>query len=212
MALFKVPSAFPFLFRDLCWKIPATEKVLYLTFDDGPEPAVTPYVLDLLKRYNARATFFCIGKNVAQHPSLYSRIKEEGHATGNHTYSHLKGWITRTNEYLKDVKACADLVDSRIFRPPYGKISYSQYRKISRDYCIVLWDIITHDYDKHLDVNKAVKACISSANPGSVIVFHDSLKAQRNLEVLLPAILEHFSKEGYTFSSLSEDLCRKAIA
>jgi peptidoglycan-N-acetylglucosamine deacetylase len=212
VALFRIPSAFPLLFRDLCWKIPAQENVIYLTFDDGPEPAVTPFVLDILKQYNASATFFCVGKNVETNPDLYKRIISEGHSVGNHTYSHLKGWSTDTTSYLEDVGACTKLVDSALFRPPYGKISFRQYKELSKKFTIVLWDVITHDYDVTLDKTVALKKSIESVKPGSVIVFHDSLKAKDNLEFMLPALMKHFSEKGYRFEALSSELCKGAIS
>ncbi len=212
MALFRIPSAFPFIFRDLCWKIPVSEKVIYLTFDDGPEPTVTPFVLETLRKYDAAATFFCIGKNVETFPHLFQRLLDEGHAIGNHTYSHLKGWVTDTDEYLKDVEACSTVVQSSLFRPPYGKISFRQYRRLLKKYTIVLWDVITHDYDVTIDKHEALKKSIESIKPGSVVVFHDSRKARVNLEFLLPAFMEHFHKNGYRFEALTEEICRKAVS
>jgi peptidoglycan-N-acetylglucosamine deacetylase len=212
VTLFKVPSAFPFLFRELCWRIPSTEKVLYLTFDDGPEPFVNTFVLDTLKEYDASATFFCVGQNVEKHPELFQRIKETGHTVGNHTYSHLKGWTTKTAEYLNDIKNCERIVTSELFRPPYGKLTYSQYKKVVQEYTVVLWDVITHDYRADLDKELALSKTIDAIKPGSVVVFHDSLKAKDNLEYLLPRMLKHYKDKGYTFKALNTKICRTALS
>jgi peptidoglycan-N-acetylglucosamine deacetylase len=212
VALFKVPSAFPFLFRKLCWKIRTTENVIYLTFDDGPEPAVTPFVLDLLSRYNAKATFFCIGKNAKANKTLFDNIVERGHAVGNHTFSHIKGWTTDSKTYLKDVEACDEVFSSTLFRPPYGKITATQYRKLVRRYSVVLWDVITHDYKKDLNREEALRKTIEAIRPGSVVVFHDSLKAKDNLEYLLPKVMEHFASRNFTFRELTPETCERAQA
>lgn len=202
MTLFRIPSALPFIFRDLLWKVKEEENVIYLTFDDGPEPSVTPFVLDQLKRFDAKATFFCLGKNVESNQELFREVLEEGHSVGNHTYCHPNGWKSRSKDYIEDVNHCTAVFKSSLFRPPYGKLKWRQYRALRKKFQIVMWDVITHDYKADLDQKKALETIISLTRPGSIVVFHDSLKAEKNLKFLLPAYLKHFQKIGYRFERL----------
>jgi peptidoglycan/xylan/chitin deacetylase (PgdA/CDA1 family) len=178
------------------------EQTLYLTFDDGPVPNVTPWVLDTLKSFNVHATFFCVGDNVRKHPGIYSRIIEEGHSTGNHTYNHLNGWNTHTTDYLSNIEQCAQQVSSQLFRPPYGRLKRTQYEKLSKSYRIIMWDVLSGDYDAATSEEKCLQNVMKHTRNGSIIVFHDSIKAERNLRYALPRALEHFLKEGFVFRKL----------
>lgn len=183
------------------WSVATRKKELFLTFDDGPHPSVTPFVLDELKKYNAKATFFCIGKNVMAFPEIYQRIQHEGHRVGNHTQHHLNGWKTTTEEYLADTAEAAKYIRSDLFRPPYGRIRGSQAKKM-KEYKIVMWDVLSGDFDTGLSKERCLHHVIWNTRRGSVIVFHDSEKAFPRLEYVLPATLTYFSMQGYTFKSL----------
>lgn len=190
------------LFYSLTWRMPAREKVLYLTFDDGPIPEVTPWVLDQLARYNAKATFFCLGKNVRKHKPIYDRILREGHRTGNHTYRHLNGWTTFNSDYYKDIQLCKRLVDSELFRPPYGKIRPTQVAALKNEFKIIMWDVLSRDYDRSLTGEDVLNKVLEETRNGSIIVFHDSLKAEARIRYALPKVLEEFARQGYRFLSL----------
>jgi peptidoglycan/xylan/chitin deacetylase (PgdA/CDA1 family) len=198
-----IPFFLPLIVPSLTWKVKTDDKAVYFTFDDGPHPTITPWVLEQLKEYNAKATFFCVGENVATYPDTYRSVLEHGHSVGNHSYNHLAGWATANEKYYGNIDQCAALVKSNLFRPPYGRISLSQIKEVRRKgYQIVMWDILTGDYDKSLNVEKAISDCIKAAQPGSVIVFHDSVKAEARLKVMLPEFLEQLTLKGYTFRSL----------
>lgn len=184
------------------WRKEPTEKKLYLTFDDGPIPEITTWVLDVLKQYNVKATFFCVGNNVEKHPAIFQRIVDEEHSVGNHTYNHLNGWKTHSPLYLKNVSKCKEVVNSRLFRPPYGKMKKTQFNILRRYYSIVLWDVLSGDYDRKTSPEKCLKNVVDKYRNGSIIVFHDNVKAWKNLEYALPKFIEHALKEGYRFESL----------
>jgi peptidoglycan/xylan/chitin deacetylase (PgdA/CDA1 family) len=184
------------------WRKEPTEKKLYLTFDDGPIPEITTWVLDVLKQYNVKATFFCVGNNVEKHPTIFQRLLDEQHAVGNHTYNHLNGWKTHSPLYLKNVSKCKELVNSRLFRPPYGKMKKTQFNVLRRYYSIVLWDVLSGDYDKKTSPEKCLKNVLDKYRNGSIIVFHDNIKAWTNLQFALPKFIEHALKEGYRFETL----------
>ncbi|MFM2285842.1 MAG: hypothetical protein RLZZ543_1339 [Bacteroidota bacterium] len=185
--------------------MPASGKTVYITFDDGPVNEVTPLVLDMLKHYHVKASFFCIGKNVAANPHVYQRIIAEGHAIGNHSYSHLKGWNTSRSDYLQDVQRCADLVESRLFRPPYGKMTPAQFLRLRKDYSIIMWDVLSMDYDLRLTPEQCLENVLNHVRPGSIITFHDSVKAWPRLQPILPVIIEKMLAEGYRFATLNAD-------
>jgi peptidoglycan/xylan/chitin deacetylase (PgdA/CDA1 family) len=192
-------------YSKLVWNIPSKERVLYLTFDDGPHPVVTPFVLDLLKEYSATATFFCIGKNVQQQPQIYRRVLMEGHRVGNHTQDHLNGWKTDDREYIGNIRDAARAIDSSLFRPPYGRITGFQsalLRKEPFNYKIIMWEVLSADFDRALDGERCARNVIRHARPGSIIVFHDSEKAWDRLRIALPKVLEHFYKKGYRFEAI----------
>ncbi|MGE5383452.1 MAG: polysaccharide deacetylase family protein [Omnitrophica WOR_2 bacterium] len=176
---------------------------LYLTFDDGPIPEVTPQVLEILKRYNAKATFFCVGDNVRKYPQVYDLILKDGHSTGNHTYSHLKGIKTDNQQYFKDIEKCRELVHSDLLRPPYGKIGYHQVKVLEKNYKIIMWSVLTGDYDHKLTKEEVLDNAINHCKDGSIIVFHDSIKAYDRMIYALPALLEHCSLKGFRFDKIS---------
>jgi peptidoglycan/xylan/chitin deacetylase (PgdA/CDA1 family) len=193
------------IYPHLIWRMPPRPGTLYLTFDDGPHPTATPFVLDQLRRHNARATFFCIGKNVQQYPQIYRQILMEGHRVGNHTYDHLNGWKVADKKYLGNIGSAATLIDSDLFRPPYGRISWFQsalLRSAPLNYKIVMWDVLSADFDQRLTAGQCVKNVIGNARPGSIIVFHDSAKAFDRLQTALPLVLEHFAGQGHRFESI----------
>lgn len=192
----------PRLYPSLEWSVPADEKIIYLTFDDGPEPRVSKWVMEQLEQYNAKATFFCIGDNVQKYPDVYQEMIDKGHKVGNHTYNHLNGWKTTTEEYINNIINCSKEVNSNIFRPPYGKISTSQIKRLKKNYRIIMWSILTGDFDPKLNRAKSLKAMYAKTKPGSIIVFHDSKKAENNLIYLLPKYLKYFSDKGYRFEHL----------
>jgi peptidoglycan/xylan/chitin deacetylase (PgdA/CDA1 family) len=202
MYLVKTPKLVQALMPSFTWKVPTTEKVLYLTFDDGPIPEVTPWVLDTLASYDARATFFCVGDNVRRHPTVFQRILAEGHAIGNHTFNHLNGWDTENLSYFNNIRKCAQLVKSPLFRPPYGKIKPAQRQFLTRHFDIVMWDVLSGDFDPRLTREQCLANVVTYAQPGSIIVMHDSLKAESKLRYTLPLALEYFSARGYRFDPI----------
>ncbi len=199
-----LPSFLPLLIPSLTWKVQTNDKAVFLTFDDGPHPEITPWVLQTLSAYNAKATFFCVGENVTRFPGIYHKILSEGHATGNHTYNHIKGWNTPNQHYFDNVSLCAAVVKSKLFRPPYGRIGPLQIKALQKQgYTIVMWDILTRDYDAGVDVTKAIEETVRATQNGSVIVFHDSEKAQKQLKQILPEVLKQLSGKGFTFKQLA---------
>lgn len=202
MLLSKTPvivSSFP---SSLIWKLSRKEKKLYLTFDDGPTTEITNSILEILKKYGARATFFCLGKNILQNPELYNQILRQGHTTGNHTYSHLNGWKTKNSNYYKDIEQAATIISSNLFRPPYGKLRTSQILHLKSNFKIIMWEILSGDYSSKISPEKCADNVISNAQAGSIIVFHDSVKAGKNVLFALPRVLEYFSNLGYTFDAI----------
>ena len=187
------------LFYAYEWRISTKGREVYLTFDDGPHPTITPWVLDELARFNAKATFFCIGKNVQQHPAIYERILKEGHAVGNHTQNHLNGWHTSAEVYLADIREAAQHIRSSLFRPPYGRIKWQQFKLLKAErkgnLKLVMWDVLTADFDTSFTPEQCLKNAITNIRPGSVVVFHDSEKAFQNMKHSLLGTLE-FLKEG----------------
>ncbi|HWB93328.1 MAG TPA: polysaccharide deacetylase family protein [Puia sp.] len=190
----------------LIWRMPVNkEKILYLTFDDGPHPVITPWVLEVLRKHDARATFFCIGKNVKGYPEILRSTLMAGHRVGNHSYDHLNGWKTEDGKYLENIRAAAQLIDSDLYRPPYGRIRRFQAMLLGRGavpYRIIMWDVLSGDFDKRLSGTRCAHNVIRYARPGSIIVFHDSEKAFDRLREALPMVLEHLSRLGYRFESI----------
>lgn len=211
MYLKKIPAIIQRYYPDYLWRIPTgNEKVLYLTFDDGPTPEISSWVLDQLEKYGARATFFLIGKNVKAHPELVHQLLDAGHRVGNHTENHLNGWKTPLKSYLKDSlqgqKTIQEYTGKRttLFRPPYGKITNSQAIRILRSHQIVMMDVLSGDFDESMTAQQCASAVITKAIPGSIVLFHDSVKAWDRLEEALPQVLEHFLEKGYRFEALTE--------
>ncbi len=205
MYLVKTPWWLRKLFSpNLTWKIPTERKEVFLTFDDGPHPAITPFVLNCLKQYDAKATFFCIGKNVKEFPEVYQQILDEGHATGNHTYNHLNGWKTGDAIYLKNTIMAREVINSTLFRPPYGRITKSQVKELSPVFNIVMWDVLSGDFDVNLSPQTCLNNIVANAAAGSIIVFHDSEKALPRLKYALPKTLNFFTEKGYAMHALKE--------
>jgi peptidoglycan/xylan/chitin deacetylase (PgdA/CDA1 family) len=201
MYLIKTPFWLRAIYPNCTWKIPVQEKVIYLTFDDGPDPEATPFVLANLKKFNAKATFFCIGNNVLKHPNIYESILKEGHKVGNHTYDHLNGWKTENNIYINNIKDAMNIIDSTLFRPPYGRITKSQIKLLKQTDSlpnqIIMWDVLSGDFDIQINGEICAGNVINNTLPGSIIVFHDSQKAWDRMSIALPKVLEHFSNLGY---------------
>jgi len=217
--LIKTPKFIRRIFNEYVWNfsfLKNDEKVIYLTFDDGPTPEITEWTLDTLKKYNAKATFFCIGKNIENHPEIFKKIIYNGHAIGNHTLNHLNGWKSSNTTYIKDIELAENNILSTInnsklttqnskllFRPPYGKIKKAQAKTlIKKGYSIIMWDVLSADFDPSIKKEKCVENVLKNAQNGSIIVLHDSEKASKNMKYTLPKILAHFSEKGYLFKRI----------
>lgn len=204
----KSPRILKSFYSPFVWEIPTEEPVIYLTFDDGPIPDVTEWVLEQLDIYLAKATFFCIGDNVRKYPELFASLLAKGHSVGNHTFNHLKGWNTDDEAYLENVKQCSEIlpVDTSLFRPPYGRIKLSQARPLLNNYHVVMWDVLTGDFEKYLSPERCLEKTLKYTKAGSIVVLHDSLKAWRNMSYVLPRMLDHFSSLGYRFEALPQHI------
>jgi len=202
MPFVKTPVIVRKIYPDLIWHLPTQGKKIYLTFDDGPIPGLTTWVLEQLNKYNARATFFCVGDNVSKHPIIYNSILENGHTTGNHTHHHLNGWFTLNKTYLKNIEECSNHVNSKLFRPPYGKITRKQIKAVAQNFKIIMWDVLSYDFDATIKPEKVLDNVILNAGSGSIVVMHDSIKAEKNLRYALPPILEYFSGKGFSFEAI----------
>lgn len=209
MYLAKTPRVIQKLFPNFTWKVPSEEKTIYLTFDDGPNPEVTPWVLEQLATYDAKATFFAIGENVEKHASVFQQIIDAGHTTGNHTYNHVSGWASDNIPFFHNTRRCARLVNSSLFRPPFGRLKPKQAQFIQRHYRIVMWDVMSGDFDQNTTKEKCLANVINNTETGSIVVFHDSLKAKDKLEYVLPKVLAHFSALGYSFEQLNDATLEK---
>jgi len=206
MYLVKTPLLLKKLYPGLIWDIKQDKPCIYLTFDDGPIPIVTPFVLNILQQYNAKATFFCIGDNVNKHPDIFEQVKAGGHAIGNHTYNHLKGWKTLDEVYLRNTIIADELLHTNLFRPPYGRIKRSQIRMLQNarpNFKFIMWDVLSGDFDMSLQPEKCLQNVLKHTERGSIVVFHDSLKAFHRLEYVLPRAMEVWSKAGFAFSPLT---------
>jgi peptidoglycan-N-acetylglucosamine deacetylase len=206
MYLNKTPELLKPIYKDLIWDVPTAKREIFITFDDGPIPGATTHALDVLKEYDAKATFFCIGDNVRKHPEIYQRLIDEGHGIGNHSLNHLNGWKYNDYSYVKNVLECARLVDSRLYRPPYGKIKRSQATALRKRFSVIMWDVISGDFDRKVSPAKCVSNVIDNARPGSIVVFHDSQKAFEKMAYALPKVIEHYRNEGYTFGVIPQDI------
>lgn len=192
----RAPKIIKNLFPTFIWNFPDRTQEIFLTFDDGPRPEVTPWVLDQLDKYNAKATFFCIGKNVELFPNLFQEVKRRGHAVGNHSYSHVKGWGLKTGDYVRDIDIADDMIKSNLFRPPYARIGPNQARVLSERYHPVMWNILSRDYNRRISGKTCAKNVIPYIEGGDIIVFHDSIKCAKNLWVALPLVLEAIKERG----------------
>jgi len=204
----KTPWLIKKIYPAYTWSIPTKEKIIYLTFDDGPHPLITPFVLEELKKQNALASFFCVGKNVVTCPEIYQQIINEGHAVGNHTQNHLNGWRTPNEIYLKDVAEAANHIDSDLFRPPYGRITLFQAKNLpaamkGRKSKVIMWDVLSGDFDTRISKEQCLQFVVLRARRGSIIVFHDSEKAFEKLQYALPRVLQYFTERGFKFKSLA---------
>ncbi|HXB11799.1 MAG TPA: polysaccharide deacetylase family protein [Bacteroidia bacterium] len=207
MHLARIPGLGSLLFRDaLCRINESDKKVAYLTFDDGPIPEVTPTILDILSKYGVKATFFCVGDNVRKHPEIFQRLIKEGHTIGNHTFHHMDGWKASDENYISDIAQCAELVKSNLFRPPYGRLKFSQYKRVKEKYKIVLWDVLSGDYDMSLSGQKCFEIVKKNTRPGSILVFHDNIKAQNKISELLTKTLDYMGDSGYMLKPLSSTI------
>lgn len=198
----KTPALLKYFYPNLTWNKSRAERAIYLTFDDGPIPEATPFVLQTLAQFDAKATFFCIGDNVQKHPEIFEAVKAEGHTIGNHTFNHLKGWDKPDELYLENVERCNLLTQSKLFRPPYGRAKKSQLAVLKKDYEIVMWDVLSGDFDHELLPQSCYQNVVNKSSNGSIVVFHDSLKAWPRLEYALPKALEYWQQLGYVFKSL----------
>ncbi|GAA4289743.1 polysaccharide deacetylase family protein [Aestuariibaculum suncheonense] len=209
----KIPVVIKKMFPNYVWDITTTDKVIYLTFDDGPTPEITNWTLQTLRKHNAKATFFCIGNNIEKHPEIFQNILKEGHTIGNHTHNHLRGWKTSLQDYLENIKQAQTTIEEHklegipltinLFRPPYGKLKPKQGKQLlSLGYKIIMWDIISFDWDKDIPEDVCLENVISKTKSGSIVVFHDSLKAAKNMQYALPKVLKHFTEKGYRFEAI----------
>ena len=199
MFIEQVPGFIRGLFPKALWRMNPDEKAVYLTFDDGPIPVVTPWVVEILGRYDIKATFFMVGDNVRKHPQEFRQVIEAGHRVGNHTFNHLKGVFTETNEYLDNVEKADALIHSKLFRPPHGMLRRSQYNELSKRYQFVMWDLVTRDYSKRMNGEEVLANVKKYVRNGSIITFHDSLRSEENLKYALPRAIEWLLEQGYEF-------------
>ncbi len=187
------------------WEMPAdaAQPAVYLTFDDGPHPTATPFALEQLARYGAQATFFCVGKNVVEYPELYDQILAAGHSTGNHTHNHLKGWRTNTKTYIEDTLSAARFINSKLFRPPYGRIKRMQATRLHEaGYRLIMWSLLSGDFDTGLSPQRCLENVVFNLKPGHIVVLHDSTKAWDRMSYVLPRVLEHCKKNGWALKAL----------
>jgi peptidoglycan-N-acetylglucosamine deacetylase len=210
LRFYRTPDWLSAMFPRFVWHQSRSEKKIYLTFDDGPIPDITEWVLETLAAKGAKATFFCVGDNIRKHPQVFERIVAGGHQVGNHTFNHLKGWKTPNDIYWKNIQDCDEIIvrhhaHSNLFRPPYGRITSAQVQKLRNEYQIILWDVLTNDYDASLSTEKCLRKAIQSTKNGSIVVFHDSLKASKNLQFVLTRYLDHFAELGFSFERLDID-------
>lgn len=197
----------PFLFKKIyhfgpVWQIPKESKSIYLTFDDGPIPEVTPKILDILDSFGIKATFFCVGENIYKHPDIFKMIVAKGHTTGNHTFNHLNGWKTDSNKYFENICKCNHYHKSNLLRPPYGRIKPSQVLKLKKTHKIIMWSVLSGDFDPKTSPEKCLENVLRYTKTGSIVVFHDSIKAEEKVLYALPLFIKHFLDRGYTFKTL----------
>ena len=205
MLVERPPLLYRMIFPETAWRIHKRDHTVYLTFDDGPIPEVTPWVLDTLDHYGVKATFFMVGDNVARHPDLLQQVKQRGHQVGNHTMNHLQGAHVTTRTYLRNVSKAHELIDSNLFRPPHGLLRWAQSKVLRSRYTIIMYDLVTRDYSKKLTPEQVLANVKRYARNGSIIVFHDSLKAERNMRWALPRAIEWLQEKGYNFDTIGSN-------
>lgn len=196
------PKALRNLYPQCFWNLPNDKNKIYLTFDDGPTPWLLPFILETLDKFNIRATFFCVGENITKYPALFKKVQEK-HAIGNHTFNHLNGWKVPNYTYYKNIKKFDIVCQSKLFRPPYGRITRTQTKHISKKYDIIMWDVLSYDYSKNISPKKCLNNVLKNVKSGSVIVFHDNRKASKNLMYALPRSIEQLLSKGYIFDTIS---------
>lgn len=203
----QAPLLYQGLYSSAHWRIPSSdERVAYITFDDGPIPEVTPWVLDVLDNYGVKATFFCVGDNVRKHPAIFEEVRQRGHAVGNHTFNHVQGWLTKTSAFMANVRKASELIPSKLFRPPHGHLVFPQPARIRQaGYKLIMWDVVTRDYNAKVSPQQVLNNVKRYTRNGSIIVFHDSLKAERNLRYALPKAIEWLLAEGYRLERIDEE-------
>ncbi len=190
-------------FSKAVWEVKTSGKDLYLTFDDGPIPGLTEWILDELKRFDAKATFFCVGENIEKNKIIFERIIKDGHQVANHTHNHIKGFHSSLLEYIRNTESCEEFTKSKLFRPPYGQLRKSQYRALLRkDYKIIFWDVISYDYE-NITPEQCLRNVLRHSKAGSIVLFHDNLKAEHNVKYALTQTLQHFSEKGFKFRSIT---------
>jgi len=204
MLIERAPKLYRSLYPGSYWRFNSDKKVVYLTFDDGPIPEITPWVLDVLDKYNIKATFFCVGDNVRKHPDIYEMVLERGHKVGNHTFHHIQGLKTGTHSYLEDVDEAYFKIDSILFRPPHGHMRFSQFWALRKLYKIIMWDVVTRDYSRLMTADQVFEVVKKYTRNGSIIVFHDSLKAGNRMKESLPKSIEWLMEQGYSFELIEE--------
>ena len=204
-----LPDFFTSLFKDAVWRFDQTSRIVYLTFDDGPVPEITPWALDLLRNEDIRATFFCVGENVMKYPELYREIHDCGHSIGNHTYSHWQGIKKNDQDYFRNIEKAAGCIDSDLFRPPHGWMKISQYQHLKQEFRIIMWDVISCDYDVRVSPEKVFRNITDFVRPGSILTFHDSIKARHNLMEVLPKAIRWLKEQGYQFEAIQYNKQKK---
>ena len=203
MFKYKIPYILQLFYPNYTWKVNTQQKVVYFTFDDGPHPEITTWVLSELAKYNAKATFFMVGANIEKYPEIVEKVKQSGNAIGNHSFNHLNGWKTKDENYFENINKCKEFIESNLFRPPYGRIKSKQAKHILKKFKVIMWDKLSRDYDANLKIDESLKAMKTLPAKGSIFVFHDSEKAFKNLKILLPELLNFYSLKGYQFEKLS---------
>ncbi len=202
MVWVKPPKIASVIFKDVIWQMPKTSQKVYLTFDDGPTPDVTSWVISILEKYNAKATFFCVGNNADKYPEIIKEIIKAGHTIGNHTNNHLNGWKTNNENYFRDIEIANKLLDTNIFRPPYGRIKPSQIKYLKNYYKIIMWNVLSGDYNKKLSSKQCIDNVINNIEAGSIVVFHDSRKSEKKLKIILPEVMDFINDKGFVCAGL----------
>src|ERR1700752_1063204 len=191
------PNVLRNMYKQCVWRMAPSGKKVYLTFDDGPVPGLTEWIAEYLDKYNIKATFFCVGENVVKNASIYAQLKKAGHSLGNHTHNHLKGFYTGNEIYFDNVERCNEVMQSNLFRPPYGQLKFSQQRVLAKKYKLIMWDILSYDYSSSVSPEKCVQNAVEKTRPGSIIVFHDNIKAEKNVTYALPKTIEQLVDKGF---------------